>query len=180
MKTLVSPTGSPTSWASSEAVRRSMTSNRGVNTTPELRLRRELFKSGLRYRVGRPIRLKGGNVRPDIVFSSIQLAVFLDGCFWHSCPIHKTAPRTNAVWWRAKLNASVARDSRQRRAMRMSGWTVIRVWEHENEVAAASRVIGRIDALRSAPQSPRPRMSARTYSRSRSPRRDFVAGLPRR
>jgi len=70
-------------------------------------------------------------VRPDFVFPRLGLAVFVDGCFWHACPIHATKPRTNAAFWRQKLAANRVRDQQVNRALRAAGWRVLRIWEHE-------------------------------------------------
>src|SRR5687768_15754096 len=71
------------------------------DTAPELRLRKLLFARGLRYRVDAP--LPGmPRRRADVLFTRRHVAVFVDGCFWHSCPIHGTVPRSNRDWWVAK------------------------------------------------------------------------------
>jgi DNA mismatch endonuclease (patch repair protein) len=70
-------------------------------------------------------------VRPDFVFPKLRLAVFVDGCFWHACPLHATQPRNHAAFWRKKLAANQARDRRVNRALRRAGWRVLRIWEHE-------------------------------------------------
>ncbi len=103
---------------------------------PELALRRELHRRGLRYRT----HLAGLPGRPDVAFTRVRLAVFCDGCFWHRCSEHATSPRNNSDWWRAKLQANVERDQRQNDALRALGWTVLRVWEHEPPADAAARV----------------------------------------
>jgi DNA mismatch endonuclease (patch repair protein) len=107
-----------------------MKANRGRDTGPELGLRRELHRRGLRYRVHiDPV--PGLRCRPDIVFTSVRVAVFVDGCFWHSCPEHATSPRANQAWWRDKLADNVRRDRRNDSALAAAGWVVVRVWEHE-------------------------------------------------
>ena len=112
---------------------------RNRHTAPELALRRELHRRGLRYRVDLP--LAGlGRARPDIVFTRIRVAVFVDGCFWHCCPDHLSFPKTNAQWWREKLATNVKRDRTIDHALTSAGWEVIRIWEHETATAAADRV----------------------------------------
>jgi DNA mismatch endonuclease (patch repair protein) len=81
--------------------------------------------------------------RADILFTRSKVAVFVDGCFWHACPEHKTAPANNAAWWSAKLARNVARDRETDEHLSSLGWTVLRVWEHENMIQAATD-IGRI------------------------------------
>ena len=70
-------------------------------------------------------------VRPDFVFPKLRLAVFVDGCFWHGCPLHATGPRTNSEFWRKKLAGNKARDRLVTRRLRQAGWNVVRIWEHE-------------------------------------------------
>lgn len=70
-------------------------------------------------------------VRPDFVFRERRVALFVDGCFWHACPLHGSRPGGNAAFWRRKLRGNVARDRRVNAALRRAGWKVVRVWEHE-------------------------------------------------
>src|SRR4051794_33719830 len=79
------------------------------DTRPELALRRQLHGRGLRYRVDAPP-FPGLRSRADIVFGPAQVAVYVDGCFWHGCPVHGNLPKNNREWWRAKLAANAARD----------------------------------------------------------------------
>ena len=117
------------------------------DTKPELELRRALHARGLRFRVDRsPI--PGMRTRADIVFGPAKVAVFVDGCFWHSCPDHATLPAMNREWWTAKLANNVARDRRVDRELQESGWVPIRVWEHEDPAAAAQRVAATVDRRR--------------------------------
>lgn len=109
------------------------------DTEPELKLRKVLHGMGFRYRVnaslpGMPRR------RADITFTRARVAVFVDGCFWHSCPEHATFPATNRAWWAEKLAANVARDRETDEKLRDLGWTVLRFWEHEDMAAAAHTV----------------------------------------
>jgi len=97
------------------------------DTAPERLLRSVLWRRGLRYRIG--ARVEG--VRPDVVFPTLRLALFVDGCFWHSCPLHGTRPATNSRFWREKLARNAERDIEQANRLRGAGWTVLRLWEHE-------------------------------------------------
>lgn len=108
------------------------------DTAPELLLRRELWRRELRYRVDH--RVIGRRRRVDIAFTRARVAVFVDGCFWHSCPVHATRPKNNGEWWATKLEANVARDRATDLELRQAGWAVVRVWEHENPEDAADRV----------------------------------------
>ncbi|WP_433704645.1 DNA mismatch endonuclease Vsr [Paraburkholderia sacchari] len=76
-------------------------------------------------------RRHAATVRPDFVFRELKLAVFVDGCFWHKCPIHYKAPKTNEYYWERKINANVARDRRIDAALKSAGWRVLHLWEHE-------------------------------------------------
>lgn len=119
-----------------------MRANPSKNTGPELRLRRLLHAAGLRYRVNFASRVDGGRpVSVDIAFTRAKLAVFVDGCFWHSCPEHGSVPKANAQYWPAKLRRNVERDRETTRRLQMAGWVVTRLWEHEDPPRAASRVI---------------------------------------
>lgn len=127
------------SWASSERTRASMVSNRSRDTRPELALRSAIHRLGLRYRVNiRPIK----NLRrtADVVFPRLQVAVFVDGCFWHGCKEHYSLSKTNTDFWAAKLAANLRRDEEANDALNRAGWLVVRVWEHEDPARAASRI----------------------------------------
>ncbi|HEX2391980.1 MAG TPA: very short patch repair endonuclease [Solirubrobacterales bacterium] len=121
------------------AVRASMQGNRKRDTRPELALRSELHRRGLRYRVDRRP-LKSVRCRADIVFPRQKVAVFVDGCFWHGCPEHGTSPQTNAAYWSAKIARNVERDRLNEAELSAAGWAVVRVWEHEISVDAADRI----------------------------------------
>ncbi len=123
-----------------------MSRQRRTGTDPELALRRELHRRGLRYFVDRaPIR--GQRRRADLVFPRRRVAVYVDGCFWHRCPQHATDPKNNAEWWAAKLAGNVARDRATDAALIAAGWRVVRVWEHEDPVRAADRVQAELSAV---------------------------------
>ena len=109
------------------------------DTAPELELRRELWRRGLRYRVDRPLDGKRRR-RADLTFVGPRVVVFVDGCFWHGCPEHGTAPTANAEWWSEKLARNVARDADTDEYLTSQGWTVLRFWEHEDVLAAADQV----------------------------------------
>lgn len=127
------------SWASSPAVRRSMTSNRSRDTAPELRVRRALHSRGLRYRVAyRPI--PSLRRTADVVFTRQKVAVFVDGCFWHGCPTHCRIPTTNRSYWSAKIGGNSDRDRATNETLEAAGWSVIRAWEHEDASDVADRV----------------------------------------
>lgn len=136
------------SFASTAAVRRKMQAQRSRDTAPELELRRAVHSLGMRYRVDRAP-LKGFRRRADLVFGPVKLAVFVDGCFWHACPEHGNWPQKNQVWWRAKLEHNRQRDRATDERLREAGWTVLRVWEHEDAAEAAARISSVVSQLRS-------------------------------
>lgn len=103
-----------------------MSRNSGKNTAPEMRLRKSLWKLGLRYRLHS--KLPG---KPDLVFVSAKLAIFIDGCFWHGCSVHKNIPATNTDFWQSKIDKNRERDQRVNTELAELGWNVLRFWEHE-------------------------------------------------
>lgn len=126
--------------APSEGRRRNMQANRRRDTKPELALRSALHRAGLRYRCDFRIDLPAGRVRPDIVFTRRRVAIFVDGCFWHSCPDHGSRPKTNQPYWSPKLAKNVERDLRNTGLLEAAGWRVVRIWEHLNAEAALREV----------------------------------------
>lgn len=96
------------------------------DTWPELALRKALWQSGLRYRL-RP-KLPG---TPDLAFPRAKVAVFVDGCFWHCCPLHGRRPKSNEQFWRLKLTRNMARDRKVDAQLADAGWLPVRLWEHE-------------------------------------------------
>lgn len=131
------------SWASSPVVRVAMQGNKSRDTKPERALRSAVHALGLRYRVAvRP--LPSVRRSADLVFSRAKVAVFLDGCFWHGCPEHHRPATKNGEFWASKIGANRQRDEDTNQRLREAGWIVIRVWEHEDPVAAAKRVFGAV------------------------------------
>jgi DNA mismatch endonuclease (patch repair protein) len=116
-----------------------MTAQPQTETAPERALRSVLHGRGLRFRK-HVAPLPALRCRADIVFRTQQIAVFVDGCFWHFCPKHGSVPKANAEWWREKLERNVARDRRNDQVLEREGWTVLRVWEHEDPRLAADNV----------------------------------------
>lgn len=98
------------------------------NTKPETIVRSELFARGLRFRVN----VNGLPGSPDIVFTKAKIAVFIDGCYWHGCPVHKRAPVHNRDWWVEKIARNKQRDQRNDADLRSAGWWVLRYWEHDD------------------------------------------------
>lgn len=99
-----------------------MLGNKHRDTKPEVALRSALHAAGLRFRKDYRLDLDGVRFRPDIVFTRAKVAVFVDGCFWHSCPTHGTTPTRNADYWLPKLERNVHRDREQDAALAANGW----------------------------------------------------------
>jgi DNA mismatch endonuclease (patch repair protein) len=132
--------GLPYPHPSSEAVSARMRRNGRCDTRPEALLRSELHRLGLRFRKDYPLRDAGRVVRPDVVFTRARLAIFIDGCFWHSCPVHGNQPRANTDYWGPKLALNVARDRAVDARLAAAGWRVLRFWEHDDPAASAARI----------------------------------------
>lgn len=113
--------------ASSPAVFKTMSGNRGKDTKLELRVRHALWKDGYRYRKNNK-RLLG---TPDISFPNLKIVVFLDSCYWHGCPTHFKMPKTNTSFWHQKINRNIERDYDISSHYSEEGWILLRFWEHE-------------------------------------------------
>jgi DNA mismatch endonuclease (patch repair protein) len=113
------------------------------DTGPELALRRELHRRGLRYRVDAP--LPGlPRRRADLLFSRSRVVVFIDGCFWHGCTLHRNIPEHNHDWWEAKITTNRDRDRSTDSALAVMGYQVLRFWEHDDMRCAADMVEGAV------------------------------------
>lgn len=69
--------------------------------------------------------------KPDFVFWHKRVAIFVDGCFWHQCPLHSSIPKQNQEFWQKKLQSNTIRDQNVNKYLKENGWRVIRIWEHE-------------------------------------------------
>lgn len=121
-----------------EVRRRLMRAIQSRDTKPEIALRSVLHKDGLRFRLG-SADLPG---RPDLVFRSRKVAIFMNGCFWHAhagCP-RFSLPKTRQSYWQAKLNSNVARDAKVHAALRSLGWRVVVLWECEAKAVWPAKV----------------------------------------
>jgi DNA mismatch endonuclease (patch repair protein) len=116
-----------------------MSKVRQTGTDAEISLRRELYRRGLRYRVSYEVLKKPRRVA-DVAFPGLRIAIFVDGCFWHGCPVHATWPKKNAEFWRQKIETNRLRDIDTNERLRSLGWTVLRFWEHESPTEAAATV----------------------------------------
>lgn len=121
------------------------------DTPAEFALRRELHRRGFRFRVDYAP-LPKLRRRADLVFTRRKVAVFCDGCWWHGCSEHRTWPKANAEWWKEKIDANQRRDRDTDARLTEAGWTVVRVWEHEDPVKAADRIEAIVRAASTARQ----------------------------
>lgn len=137
--------------ATTAEVRTRMSRQKSRDTAVELALRKALHATGARYRVHRrPV--KGVRREADIVFGPARVAVFVDGCFWHGCPLHATWPKNNSEFWRAKIEGNRRRDADTDARLAEAGWSTVRVWEHEDADEAAVRVLAVVAARRAKPR----------------------------
>ena len=81
--------------------------------------------------------------KPDFVFRSVHLAVFVDGCFWHGCTDHCKVPGNNRDFWENKLRANKARDRKVTSTLRADHWHVLRIWEHDLKPARHANLLRR-------------------------------------
>ena len=98
---------------------------RRSNTRPELKIRKVMKVLGFTYQP------KGIFGNPDFVNKREKIAVFVDGCFWHGCPVHYKPPEGNREFWERKIRANAERDLKVTEELRKKGYIVIRVWEHD-------------------------------------------------
>ena len=132
-----------------------MQANKSHDTGPEMALRRELFKRGMRYRVGLAP-LKGFRRTVDIAFTRAKVAVLVDGCFWHGCPEHRRPPKTHSDYWESKVRHNMERDHQTTQMLQDAGWQVIRLWEHEtvqNMADLVMNAVRHVDAGKSSARS---------------------------
>ena len=132
------PRPPPSASARTSAV---MRANRATSTGPEIALRSALWASGAR---GFRVNYQGIPGRPDIVFPTKNLAVFVNGCFWHRCPRHaRSLPKSHSDYWRLKFELNRLRDERKVKELQSMGWTILVVWECElrtNEKVCVARI----------------------------------------
>jgi DNA mismatch endonuclease (patch repair protein) len=125
-----------------------MSKIRSKDTVPEVTLRKALRNSGITYRK------YYGPEKIDIAIPATKIAVFVDGCFWHSCPIHGHAPKSNIGYWGKKLEKNRGRASAKDLRLKEEGWEIIHIWEHEISedslkcVSSINQAIGRRKSLK--------------------------------
>lgn len=111
------------------STRKCMKGNKRANTKPEQVVRQMLRQMGF---PGYRLQWKKCPGHPDIAYPGRKIAIFVNGCFWHRCPIcNLSIPKTNVDYWQAKFNRNVERDRRTYAALEEAGWTVVVIWEHE-------------------------------------------------
>jgi DNA mismatch endonuclease (patch repair protein) len=127
------------SMATTPAIRRVMQGNRSRDTKPEIAVRSAVHALGMRYRVSaRPLRALRRTA--DLVFWDANVAVFVDGCFWHGCPEHHAPPKTNASYWATTIRGNKSRDEDTTERLRGEGWAVLRFWSHEEPLSVATQI----------------------------------------
>jgi len=113
------------------------------NKGTELRLISIMRQHGLKgWRRNQPLFGK-----PDFVFPKFRLAVFVDGCFWHCCPIHSVSPKSNSKCWRDKFQANKARDQLVNKTLKQAGWQLLRIWEHKLGAKNENSLIKRFQSI---------------------------------
>lgn len=122
------------------------------NQSTELRLIALFRQHGIKgWRRGRAL---PGN--PDFAFPPLRVVVFVDGCFWHCCPIHYRCPKSRVEFWDAKAKGNALRDAAVNELLQAKGWSVVRIWEHELWPAGHAAAIAKIiAALGDRARSPR-------------------------
>jgi len=120
------------------------------NTKPEFNIRSKLHRAGYRFRKNYIININGSRCKPDIVFTKIKLAIFIDGCFWHCCPEHGHLPKSNEHYWKPKLDRNKARDAEDTNLLINGGWNVVRIWEHEPIEYAIGIITSTIQIIKGA------------------------------
>ena len=121
-----------------------MSQIKSKNTKPEKAVKKLIWKKGYRYRIGH-----GFAGKPDMVFPSYKVAVFIDGCFWHACPKHCRMPSSNVKYWKQKISGNKKRDKKNNRLLKKEGWKVVRIWEHEikqNLEKVSNRILSHIQS----------------------------------
>ena len=116
---------------SKEVRSRIMSRIKGKDTKPEILLRKRLYSMGFRYRTNMWLKFGKVRFRPDIIFISKKVAIFVDGCFWHKCPKCYKEPKSNRDYWLNKIETNTQRDKRQNILLENEGWEVLRFWEHD-------------------------------------------------
>jgi DNA mismatch endonuclease, patch repair protein len=113
------------------------------NRTTELTLRMALVRAGIS---GWKTNVKDLPGKPDFFFHKNNIAVFVDGCFWHGCPKCGHYPKTRSLFWKTKISRNKERDKNNRRKLRRRGIEVVRIWEHS--LRESNIIISQINMLK--------------------------------
>ncbi len=110
-----------------ESISKVMSANKAKNTKPELLVRKALWENGVR---GYRLNWKKAPGRPDIAFPGREIAIFINGCYWHRCPkCNLSLPKSNIEFWKEKFERNIARDKRKNEELLDLGWNVLVLWE---------------------------------------------------
>jgi DNA mismatch endonuclease (patch repair protein) len=112
---------------SSEQRSKNMRAIRSTGSLLESSVSKALWKRGYRFR--KNVQKLAG--RPDIAIKKYKIVIFIDSCFWHSCPLHGNRPSSNTDYWDKKLKRNIHRDQEVNEFYAAAGWNVLRIWEHE-------------------------------------------------
>lgn len=110
------------------------------NKSTEWRLRASLIRSAIRGWTMNAPDLCG---KPDFVFRTKRVVVFVDGCFWHGCSACQRFPSSNIGYWDSKIARNRKRDRSVTAQLRRDGWKVLRIWEHQ--LRSLSPIVQRIE-----------------------------------
>jgi len=125
------------------------TGNRSTEAVVEGSLRLVGISGWVRH----PRRIPG---RPDFYFRQQRLALFIDGCFWHGCSQCGRLPKSRVGFWKAKIDGNRRRDAVVRRDLRLGGYRILRIWEHDLKSSGWLRKVqARLGALTSPPKAKR-------------------------
>jgi len=109
------------------------------NKSTEIKFKMAMVRAGLKHWRVQPKML----FSPDFIFEQERVAVFIDGCFWHGCPMCKKCPSSNTEYWTAKISRNKARDKKASAELKKDNWKVVRFWEHEIK-SNIDRCVGKI------------------------------------
>jgi DNA mismatch endonuclease, patch repair protein len=119
-----------------------MSQIKGINTKPEILVRKYLHSWGLRYR----LHVKNLPGKPDIVLPKFKTVIFVHGCFWHghhNCKYY-VVPKTRTDWWLNKINSNIANDSKAISTLKKEGWCIITVWECELHHSKVEKTLAKL------------------------------------
>ena len=112
-----------------EQTSRTMSTIKAKNTKPEVALRKALWHNGIK---GYRLHWKKVPGKPDIAFPGKKIAIFVNGCFWHRCPLcNPSFPKSNIEFWQNKFDKNIERDKKKRDELESLGWCVLTIWECE-------------------------------------------------